>query len=183
MAAALALSACGDDESDAEKAEANAETLQQGLDAHVAGDLEEAEDRYRQVIEDDDENAFAYYNLALVEQTTERPDDAEEHYRQAIAINPEFTSALFNLAILRSAAGATDEARSLYEQLLAIDPGNAGAHLNLGFLLQEEGNADDAQRQFDAATAIDPTLESRIVGIEDGEAEAPADESTTTTEG
>ncbi len=164
--AVLLVAACGDDQSDAERAEENAEVLQAGLDAHVAGDLDEAEDRYREVIDDDDQNAFAYYNLALVEQTTDRADDAEEHYRQALAIDPRFTSALFNLAILRTSAGAVDEARSLYEQLLAIDPGNAGAHLNLGFLLMEAGQQEEAQAQFDAATAIDPSLAERIAGVE-----------------
>lgn len=177
VGAALAAPACGDDQSDGERSEANAETLQEGLDAHVAGDLEEAEARYREVIDDDDRNAFAYYNLALVEQTTDRADDAEEHYRRAIALDPQFTSALFNLAILRTQAGATDEAMALYEQLLAIDPGNAGAHLNLGFVLQGLGRAEDAQSEFDAATAIDPSLEERIVGV-DG---ATAGEGATTT--
>ena len=158
------LAACGNDKSDAQRAEDVAATLQEGLDAHVAGNLDQAEKKYKQVIEDDDQNAFAYYNLALVEQTTNRPEDAEKHYRQALAINPEFTSALFNLAILRTAAGATDEARSLYQQLLAIDPGNASAHLNLGFLFRDQGQEDDAQREFAAAIAIDPSLQSRIVG-------------------
>ena len=159
------LAACGDDKSDAQRAEDAAETLQKGLDAHVAGDLEEAEKRYKEVIEQDDQNAFAYYNLALVEQTTDRPEDAEADYRRALAINPEFTSALFNLAILRTAAGAGDEARSLYQQLLAIDPGNAGAHLNLGFLFRDQGQEDDAQREFAAAIAIDPTLQSRVADL------------------
>jgi Tfp pilus assembly protein PilF len=162
VAIVLLLPACGDDQSEAERVQAAAETVQEGLAAHSAGNLEEAERLYRDAIEDDDRNAFAYYNLALVEQTTERPVEAEEHYRQAIEIDPNFTAALFNLAILRTSAGATDEAMSLYEQVIAIDPGNAAAHLNLGFLHQDRGEEQEAERQFDAAVEIDPSIESRI---------------------
>ena len=174
LMALLLATACSDDDSDpAGQAEDAAEQVQNGLEAHADGDLEQAEEEYKAALENDPENVFALYNLGLVEQTTDRDVDAEKHYRQVLAINPNFPAALFNLAILRSEASAVDEAVSLYERVITLAPENAGAHLNLGLLLQQLGREDRAQTALSTAVQLDPTLASRVAAANAGEPESP----------
>jgi Flp pilus assembly protein TadD len=142
--------------------DATTELLQQGLDAHTAGDLGKAESIYLEVVKGDRNNAYGYYNLGLVEQSTDRAQAAEEHYRQALAIDPNLSPALFNLAILRTAAGAFDEAVSLYQRVTTLAPENAGAHLNLGLLLQQLGRGAEADQELNLAVQLDPSLVSRL---------------------
>jgi len=147
--------------------------LQEGLDAHVAGDLDTAEARYLEVVELDPDSALGWYNLGLVEQTTNRPVEAEEHYRLALNIDPTFTSALFNLAILRTEAQAFDEAVVLYAQVTTLDEANSGAHLNLGLLLYSLGRGTQAARQLARAVELDPGLIGRATAMQPDDPQSP----------
>ena len=147
--------------------------LQEGLDAHVAGDLDTAEARYLEVVELDPDNALGWYNLGLVEQTTDRPVEAQEHYRLALNIDPNFTSALFNLAILRTEAQAFDEAVVLYAEVTTLDEANSGAHLNLGLLLYSLGQGTQAARQLARAVELDPGLVGRATALQPAEPQTP----------
>jgi tetratricopeptide (TPR) repeat protein len=146
-------------QSDQERAEA---ALEEGLEAHAAGDLEAAEEAYVRVIELDPQNKFAYYNLGVIEQGRGELGRAESRYRTAIGIDPRFVAALFNLAILRAEAGATAEAIELYETIIEVEPENAGAHLNLGFLLIERGDTERGRAELEQAIQLDPSLQERI---------------------
>jgi tetratricopeptide (TPR) repeat protein len=160
--AALVVAGCSGGDSETDRAQDAAEKLQEGLDAHVAGDVDEAKQLYEETLELDDRNQFAEYNLGVIDHQADRADDAEEHYRKAIELDPHLTSALFNLAIVEAEAGATDEAASLYERVIELDDSHAGAHLNLGFLHRDRGHHDEAQAELDRAVALDPNLASRV---------------------
>jgi Tfp pilus assembly protein PilF len=68
--------ACGSEESPAEKA---SEELNRGLQAHAAGDLDEAPAAYREVLTHDPQNKHAFYNLGLIDQTSGCPGPAENN--------------------------------------------------------------------------------------------------------
>lgn len=155
--------------------------LQQGLDVHAEGDLDQAESLYRRALEENDKNQYAYYNLALVEQTTGRPQDAEEHYRLALAIDPNLGSALYNLAILRTQAEAFDEAVELYERAISVEPDNAAAHLNLGFLQTQLGREDEALSHLGTALRLDPDLAGRLAEADSVTKQSGDGETATTT--
>jgi len=157
----MAFGPCGGGQSDTEKA---SDALSRGLEAHVAGRLDEATAAYRETLALDPQNKFAYFNLGLIDQTQGRLDAAENNYRVALSIDPDFPSALFNLAIVRKAQGDTQEAIQLYRHVTSIAPDNAGAHLNLGLLLRDAGDTAGANAELDKAVQLDPTLQSRIPG-------------------
>ena len=79
-AASLAFGPCGG-KSDAEK---SSDALNKGLEAHLAGRLDEATTDYREALALDPQNKFAYFNLGLIDQTQNRLDAAENNYRVAI---------------------------------------------------------------------------------------------------
>jgi tetratricopeptide (TPR) repeat protein len=157
----LVLTACPGEPEPTERQVAE-ELLQEGLEAHADGDLEEAEDLYLEVIRLDPQNKFAYYNLGVIEHGRGALVEAAARYRTAISIDPNFVSALFNLAIARTELGDSHEAIQLYERIIELEPDNAPAHLNLGFVLIDEGFERRGRRQLEEAVQIDPSLEDRV---------------------
>lgn len=168
---AVAAVACGDDASDSETA---GDALSRGLEAQIAGDLDEAEEAYLEVLRLDPQNKFAYYNLGLLQQTRGNLQQAENNYRLSLNIDPDYPPAVFNLAIVRNDLGDVTEAIDLYRHVISVDPNSATAHLNLGFALQSIGEDQESQDEFDAAIALDPALESRITDSSSPEPNEPA---------
>lgn len=136
--------------------------LEQGLAAHVNGDLDSAAAKYQECLDLVPGDKLCLYNLGLVAQTQGRAGEAETLYRQALATDPAYGPALFNLAILRTAAGAVDEAIDLYRKSVTAQPDSAAGHLNLGLLLLAEGHIDEANAEITIALRLDPTLVGRI---------------------
>lgn len=159
--AAAMFAACSSD-TDPNGARTADEVLAAALEAHAAGNLDEAVDLYEEVLVLDPQNRFAYYNLGLIDQTRGLVDQATEEYRQAIAVAPRFTPAIFNLAIIRAEQGAVDEAIGLYRDVIAVHADDARAHLNLGFLLFGSGERQEGQDELALAVELDPSLAARI---------------------
>ena len=127
-----------------------------------AGNLEEAAEHYQQVLEIRPDDAYANYNLGVIEQGDGRTALAEGYYRAALDADPNFVAALFNLAILRTQVNAIQEAIDLYERVLALQPDYAAAHLNLGLLLQASEQAKEGTEHLNQAIELDPTLADRL---------------------
>jgi tetratricopeptide (TPR) repeat protein len=155
VVALLALPACGGEQSPDEK-------LQDALRAHQEGQLDEALQLYEEVLAEQPENEYAWYNLGLIHQTRGQDDVAETEYRHAIQIDPAFVEALFNLGTLLGARGDAAGAIAQYEEVIRIQPEHAAAHLNLGFALLETGDEEAGLAQLERAVELDPTLASRI---------------------
>lgn len=162
LTAAVAFVSCSNDPGASTQTGQADEVLAAALEAHAAGDLDEAVELYEEVLVLDPQNRFAYYNLGLIDQTRGLDEAAAAEYEQAIAVAPGFTPAMFNLAIIRARQGAVDEAISLYRDVIAVDEADARAHLNLGFLLLESGEREEGETELSRAVELDPSLASRI---------------------
>lgn len=150
----FAISAC----STKTPAEQATEALNAGLQAHVAGKLDEAVGHYNDCLKVEATNKLCLYNLGLIAQTQGRDGDAENSYRLALVTDPNYAPAIFNLAILRTKAGDPTEAIALYRQFIALLPNDASGHLNLGLLLRATGDTKGGDAEIAIAGALDPTL-------------------------
>lgn len=154
---------------DAEKA---TEALDAGLKAHADGDLEAAVESYNTVLDYDATNKFAFYNLALIDESEGNYGLAEEKYRSALEADPAYEPALFNLAILRT-DNDPEEAISLYKQAVAADKKDAAAWLNLGLLLRSNGQEREGDRDVLRAIALNPDLVDPAEAVSDDETTSP----------
>jgi tetratricopeptide (TPR) repeat protein len=169
----LGTAACSNDEpkptatssadasSDAKRA---ADALDEGLQAHAAGDLEAARTAYELTLKYDPTNKYAFYNLALLDEADGNYGLAEGNYRSALKTDPRYEPALFNLAVLRTARNDPDEAISLYKRAVKADKKDAAAWLNLGLLLRDKGRERDGDIAVVRAIALDPTLKDPAQG-------------------
>jgi tetratricopeptide (TPR) repeat protein len=159
LLSAVVFAACGGAGAGSVPAnESASDTLNRGLQLHLAGKLDEATSAYYLTLSKDPGNKFAFYNLGLIAQTHKTTAIAENFYRIAIEIDPKFANPLFNLAIIRQNAGAFPEAIDLYRRVIAIEPNNAGAHFNLGLALRSNGQRVEGDAELAKAQQLDPNL-------------------------
>ena len=161
VALTLTASACSGDQASKNSPEENAKAastaLDAGLKAHAAGDLTTATTEYLNVQKYDPRNKFAFYNLALIDESNSNYGLATTKYRSAIETDAVYEPALFNLAILRTAADP-QEAIALYKRAVKANPKDAAALLNLGLLLRTNGEKKTGDKYVLKAIVMNPKL-------------------------
>jgi tetratricopeptide (TPR) repeat protein len=133
-----------------------AQTFTEAALLHDRGRLQEAEQRYRIVLDADGRNFGALYRFGLLRLQQTRFADAEVLFRRAVKVTPRSADAQLHLAVALTGLKRHDEAMRRYEKALALKPNFAEAHNNLGYALQTAGRAEEAAAHYRNALAIKP---------------------------
>jgi len=132
------------------------ELFEQGLTAHRAGHLTQAETLYRQVLRADAHNFPALHMLGFLKGQQGQLDEAIALLNKAVKRNPEDVAARAHHAHALLAAQRLDEALAGYDRLLAIQPGHFEAHYNRGVILSQQQHFEEALAALDRAQALQP---------------------------
>jgi len=132
------------------------ESLTVALGHHQAGELERAEQIYREVLRSDPHQADALHLLGVLACQAGRYEAAVEEIRRAIALNPQAAAFHCNLGAAYKALGRMGEAVASYEEALRIRPHFVEAHCNLGAALSEQGKFPEAAASYQRALALKP---------------------------
>jgi Flp pilus assembly protein TadD len=134
--------------------------LEQALDTairhHQAGNLPQAEQLYRQILQLDPYHVDALHLLGVLSHQVGRHDLAVGYIAQAIARNPSQAPFHSNLGAAYQALGRLDEAVASYQQALRLNPDYAEGHHNLGVALMEQGKLDEAVASYQQALRLNP---------------------------
>ncbi len=153
------LNGTGDEDSPAEVPNLNIQdALTLGLQHHNSGNLSQAEDLYRKILETAPGHPDANHLLGMIERQAGRNEQAVEWYSRAIQANPDVAAYHGNLGNAFKDLGRLDEAVASYLKALAIEPDFAEAHSNLGSALKELGRLDEAVASYRKALTIKPDL-------------------------
>ncbi len=109
------------------------------------GQLEEAAQRYRQLLRDEGPDADVCFNLANVLQRLGETQAAIERLHEAVAIDPEHADAWNNLGNLLADKNRLDEALDAYRRAVAVEPDYADALYGLADVLEQLGRLDEAR--------------------------------------
>ncbi|TYL51637.1 tetratricopeptide repeat protein [Nocardioides sp. BGMRC 2183] len=158
----LAVAGCSDDAgSEAADPQATAQAVQalvdRGAAELAAGDLDAATATFGHVLDLDDDNTLAYYNLGLVAEQSGDLDRALDHYDAALDSDGEYGPALYNKGILTE-TDDLEKAVDLYEDAIAAQPEFAPAYMRLGFALDHLGRADEARPYLERGLQLDPAM-------------------------
>lgn len=129
--------------------------FEQGLAAHRAGRLDQAETLYRQILRADAANFPALHMLGFLKAQQGKYDDAITFLNKAVRKNPDPT-ALAHYAHALMAAQRFGEALGAYDRLLALQPSHFEAHYNRGVILSQQQNYEEALAALDRALALQP---------------------------
>ncbi len=130
--------------------------LQQGIQQHKRGALEQAEHCYRQVLEQQPENTAAAHYLGLIARDNGKLETACQFFHQALAHTENDAVLHYNLALTRQQLGQAAAAIHHYRQAIAIKPDFPQAYNNLGVLLNESGEHAAAAKALRQALKYDP---------------------------
>lgn len=125
-------------------------------DLHRRGRWDEAEARYRAVLDRHPDQPDAMHLLGLLDHQRGRHEEAEARIRRAIALAPGRGDFRNNLGVALKAQGRPAEAEAEYREALRLQPGYLDALSNLGVVLYELGRAEEASGPLEAALRLAP---------------------------
>jgi protein O-GlcNAc transferase len=130
--------------------------LAEGLAAHQAGRLVEAEGRYRTALTTDPTNPDALHLIGVVALQNGRIGDAAASVRQALTVAPAQPSFWNTLGVAERAAGQLDAAAVSFQQAVEIAPDYLEAWGNLATTHELRGDQDAEAAALERVTALQP---------------------------
>ena len=129
--------------------------LQQGYARHKAGQLDDAEAIYRQVLSHDSRNVHALNLLGMLYVNSGRPAEAIAAILAALESNPDDAQAHANIALAYKDMTGFAQAEKHFRRSLALNPGAPVVYNNLGVVLREQRRREEAIRSFEQALQLD----------------------------
>ena len=118
--------------------------------------LDKAEEKYLQVLQQDKTNVPTLANLAAIELDLGHLEAAEINIKQAVALAPDDAYSLFVLGRLKFRQKKYDEAIDAFSRAAKLDPQDAQVQNFLGLALSEKGLRGPAETALRKAIQIDP---------------------------
>jgi tetratricopeptide (TPR) repeat protein len=130
--------------------------LRKAVQYHQAGQLQNAEDIYRQIIKNEPENANANHLLGVLALQVGKNDIAVQFISKAIEKDSSQYSYYSSLGDAFHRQGELDGAIESYRRALSINPGSVQAYGNLGNALRDQGKLDEAIESYEKVLSIQP---------------------------
>ncbi len=132
------------------------QTLRSAVRHLQAGRLDQAEDLYRQVLEQKPNLPLALHSLGLIAYQRRRYEDAAEFVSQAISADPQAALLYNTMGVISDALNKSDQAIRAYSKAIRLKPDYAEAHENLGLAYQHVERYEEAISSFQQAIALTP---------------------------
>ncbi len=130
--------------------------LSEAFTYHQAGQLDQAEALYRQILESDPTHAEATHHLGILAYQHGKADEALKLYQEAIRLDPSIVNIYTNLGLILWEQGRYPEAILQYEKALALKPDFANAYNGLGNVFLALNENEKAIGYFQKAVERNP---------------------------
>ncbi|WP_459863353.1 tetratricopeptide repeat protein [Endothiovibrio diazotrophicus] len=130
--------------------------LQQGMELHRAGRLDEAAARYRRVLKVQPKNADAHYLLGVIAQQQGDLAAAADRIGKSLLRNPHFAAAHSALSVVRLELGEVSGALESAERALRLTPDAPDVQYNRANALRAAGRLEEACTGYRQALALRP---------------------------
>lgn len=124
------------------------ELLKTALTHHQTGELDQAEEIYQGLLDNDPRQWEARYYLGTLQLQRGQLDRSVTSFLQVIQLNPDLPDVHNNLGVAYHATGKLQEAEQSFEQALRLNPHYERAFFNLGSLYESRGMLAEAMRCF-----------------------------------
>lgn len=134
------------------------QALDRALYIHGSGNLGDAERLYRELLDEDPEQADALHYLGVIRLQSGRIDEAVSLIGRAIDARPDYADAMVNLGFGLNALSRFEEAVGQFESALKNGAATAPVFANLGGALAHLGRHAEAVTRFEEALELQPEL-------------------------
>jgi len=131
--------------------------IQRASAHHRRGELDAAEELYRQILGANPAHFDALHLCGVLMQQRDRSAEALELIGAALAANAQGAAAHSNYGLVLAALGRHEQALESYDRAIALKPDYVEALHNRGNALVALGRAEEALRDFEQAIALRPT--------------------------
>ena len=130
--------------------------LQRAVSYHQLGQLDQAENIYRRILEDDPQHVDALHLLGLVTYQSGRTEIAINLIREAISLSPESSNILCDLGDIFRALGRFEESIQVYQRAMVVGSKSAEIYNAIGLTFKDSGKTEEAIQAYQKAIRIDP---------------------------
>lgn len=138
---------------------------QRGLRYLHDGDLDKAEDTFRNLLRNDDRSARGWLLLGLVRQARGAWEEALAHYREAARLDPGYADPYNNMGWVYHQLGRPAEAIASLRRALSLRPHFPEAYKNLGNAYLSQGKDGEALACFQKAVRLHPAFPEALNNI------------------
>jgi tetratricopeptide (TPR) repeat protein len=121
-----------------------------------AGRLQEAEQKFLQVLRQDENNLSTLSFVIYVQTDLKRYDEAEKNLAHALSLDPQDPAILFSLGRLRFHQNKYDEALDAFSKSASLDPNRYLTQYMLGQTLLQKQNLTQAEKALRKALQLNP---------------------------
>lgn len=129
--------------------------IEEGLKAHQAGQLQDAEKHYHKALESDPNNADAYHLLGMLAYDIRNYDVARELVLHAVDLNDSVPLFYNNLGNIFAQLNELEAAHDCFNKAISLDPGYPDAHYNLANILLQLEEEEQAISEYKRAIELD----------------------------
>jgi tetratricopeptide (TPR) repeat protein len=133
-----------------------AETLALALRYFQSGQLAEAEQLYRQILQQQPKQPEALHGLGVTVYQSGRWDEALSYLQRSLTLNPTDANAHNSLGVMWKERGDLEQATLHLRRAIALNPNHFSAYVNLADALQTQGDWQNAVDCFRTALALNP---------------------------
>jgi tetratricopeptide (TPR) repeat protein len=133
------------------------EKLPIAFQLHQAGDLQQAQRLYQEILAEQPNCAPAWHFLGLIAHQARQYDEAIHHIRSSVELMPNYVEAHRNLGIVFHDAGQYADATRSFHRVLELQPNNAEVYDLLGLSYYSLGNSTAAISFYQRALELQPS--------------------------
>jgi tetratricopeptide (TPR) repeat protein len=141
----------------AEKVKELGDTYNRGVEAMHAGQMDDAETLFKQVIAEFPDLAAAHHNLGYVYEKKGNIEGAEAEFRKSMQLQPKESESYVALATLFMTENRSDEAMQTLQDAAGGFAQDAKFQFALGALAFNSGRSEDAEAAFAKVAELDPS--------------------------
>ena len=139
--------------------------LAQAAEHHRAGQFEQAEAIYRELLRQDPDDVTVSRLFGLLALDAGNYRNAAVLLRQAVKLAPGFHAAWIDLCRAQTELHDLDHASASAERAIQLEPGRAGGYIALGNALARTNRTDDAIAAYRRASEIRPNNAEIALGL------------------
>jgi len=132
------------------------EEIKKAEELFQEGHVDEAEDIFNCVLQDQPENHEILNNLGVIHFTRGDVEEAEACLLKGLAVKPDYLDALFNLSLLYRSRKHWQAAARQLEEYISISNENADVFNQLGLIYIEMGNREAAVSLLEKSIQMNP---------------------------
>jgi tetratricopeptide (TPR) repeat protein len=133
------------------------EKLPVAFQLHQAGNLQQAQRLYQEILAEQPNCAPAWHFLGLIAHQARKYDESIHHIRRSVELMPDYVEAHRNLGIVLHDAGQYGEATRSFHRVLELQPNNAEVNDLLGLAYYSLGDSTAAISFYQRALTLDPS--------------------------